>query len=376
MATNNMIISIVTNIAPPYRVKVWNALSLNYPTSLRCIFLAHNEANRDWNIDKESFEFKYDTLPGVAIKINSKFIHLNLGIISSLKRAKSDVIITTGYNPAQILAAMYALINGIPHIAMTDGTIESENNLSPIHRAIRKFLFKHTKAFIGASNGSIRLFKKYGINETAIFKSHLCANNELFRKTLKNSTQGNRRYDLIFSGRFDPIKNPLFAIDVGYRTSIILNRKISLLCIGSGQLLSEMQSKANQYKQHLHVDFAGFLQQESLPHAYASAKILLFPTAWDPWGIVANEACAAGTPTITTPMAGCSNEIIIDAQNGYILPLDEKVWSEHCAKLLIDNHLWESFSRASLTAVKEYTYENAAKGIYDAACSALGNRNV
>ena len=46
---------------------------------------------------------------------------------------------------------------------------------------------------------------------------------------------------------------------------------------------------------HLRELAAGFARQEDLPRWYGASRVFLFPTQWDPWGVVANEACAAAT---------------------------------------------------------------------------------
>ncbi len=68
--------------------------------------------------------------------------------------------------------------------------------------------------------------------------------------------------------------------------------------------------------------YAGYVSQAALPTYYAAAKILLFPTKLDPWGLVANEACAVGVPVITCANAGVAGDLILHGYNGYILELD------------------------------------------------------
>ena len=58
--------------------------------------------------------------------------------------------------------------------------------------------------------------------------------------------------------------------------------------------------------------FHGFAAQRELPDLYRSAKVFLFPTLADVWGVVANEACAAGLPVIVSPHAGVAGELVRD----------------------------------------------------------------
>jgi glycosyltransferase involved in cell wall biosynthesis len=187
---------------------------------------------------------------------------------------------------------------------MTDGTLESEQSLSLVHRAVRRVVYRFSEAFIGASLGSIRLYKSYNISSDRIFRSHLCINNSSFQSLASNQ----RSFDLMFSGRFAPEKNPLFALDVAAGVAIALKRKVSLLMLGSGPLLEQAKEHAMTLSSDVEVTIAGFVQQDELPKFYSLAKVFLFPSSWDPWGVVANEACAAGQAVIVSPHAGAAND--------------------------------------------------------------------
>lgn len=61
---------------------------------------------------------------------------------------------------------------------------------------------------------------------------------------------------------------------------------------------------------------------EKIPY-YRDAKALLFPTLWDePFGLVAIEALACGTPVVAYPH-GALPEIIDDGKNGYLVDSPE-----------------------------------------------------
>ncbi|MBU3666862.1 MAG: glycosyltransferase [Chthoniobacterales bacterium] len=62
--------------------------------------------------------------------------------------------------------------------------------------------------------------------------------------------------------------------------------------------------------------FAGFLNQSEIPKAYAVADVLVLPSeAWETWGLVVNEATAAGVPTVVSDQCGCSDDFA--AKNPY-----------------------------------------------------------
>ena len=359
-------VAIVTNIPAPYRIPIYKILAQHWGLeNFKVFYCAEKEGNRDWQLEQSGFKFKI--LKPCVFEYAGRYIHYNFDIVKALKLFQADVVITTGFNPTFIFAFAYAMANKKIHICMTDGTLASEQTLTFIHEAIRRSIFKYSKAFIGASVGSFKLYQSYGINKERIFKSHLCANNLAFHEPLK-TTQ--RHYDLMFSGRFAPEKNPLFAIEVAAGVAKLLNRKITLLMLGSGPFLEQAKHYATGIADIVEVIFPGFVQQDELPEYYCSAKVFLFPSSWDPWGVVANEACAAGQAVLISPHAGAANDLVINNENGYVMDLELSLWVEKAATLLSNPNLLTQLSKKSISMVQTYNYDSAALGIINAVDSA------
>ena len=361
-------VAIVTNIPTPYRLPVFEALADDPRLELKVFFCSGREPDRKW--DLRGARFKQVYLREKFVNYRDRFIHFNPDVWGALRLFCPNVVITCGFNPTYLLAYVYARWYGVKHVTMTDGTLESEEKLSGFHRWLRCRVFAGTHSFIGASEGSFDLYRTYGIDEADLYKSHLCANNEAFY----TAPTIEKRYDFIFCGRFVAVKNPLFALEVAKQVGIRLGRKIVVAFVGSGELEAEMRAAAAMTLE-VEAVFPGFARQDELPQLYASARIFLFPTQWDPWGVVANEACAAGLPILVTPVAGSARELVRDGESGFVLPLDLDRWVDAASTLLTDHELYLRFSNCSREQVGEYTYENAAKGIRDAVQSALGRNN-
>lgn len=297
--------------------------------------------------------------------LNERYIHNNPDLVPLLLKIKPDVVITDGFNPTHLYAFITACARGWPHVAMTDGTWRSEQALSFKHRLIRRMVFRFTRAFIAASEGGQKLFSSYGVPATACFYSWLCADNLRFSPATSRSEP---MHDFIFCGRLEPAKDPVFALSVARETAVRLRRKTSLLLVGSGSLESTLRHQAKAESATIDVHFYGFAQQAELPALYQSARIFLFPTHGDVWGVVANEACAAGLPVIATPEAGVAGELVVNGANGYVRTLDTAHWSACAQRLLSDTTLWQDFSTQSLQRVARYDFDSAAQGIH-AACN-------
>jgi glycosyltransferase involved in cell wall biosynthesis len=167
----------------------------------------------------------------------------------------------------------------------------------------------------------------------------------------------------MFSGQFIERKMPLFFAEVA-RNLYCKTGRCKALIIGSGPREKEFIGRLEEYG--IDYTYAGFVDQRDLPKYYSAARVFLFPTLSDPWGVVANEACSVGVPVITCNNAGVANDLIVHNYNGYILPLNTEMWSEYIISLINDNDLYQQLSFNAISKVQEYNYESASQGIIDA----------
>ena len=359
--------AIVANIPAPYRVPVFARLAAMPGLSLKVFFCSGREPDREWSLPEMTFAHEF--LAGAVARWRGRFIHANRGVARALAAFDPNVVVTTGFNPSHLLAWRHAAARGAGHVAMTDGTLQSESRLGWMHRAARRAVFRRSRAFVGASEGSMALYRSYGLPETALFRSALCVDNAAFGQAAARGHDV-REYDFIFCGRFAAGKLPTFAIEVASGVADRLRRRVRLLMVGSGPMDAEVRSAARGHAGRLDCVFAGFATQAALPGLYAQARVLLFPTRGDTWGVVANEACAAGLPVLVSPQAGVAGELVRDLLNGRVLELELERWIDEAAGLCRDAEMWTRMSANSRMLVAPYCHERAALGLAEAILAA------
>jgi glycosyltransferase involved in cell wall biosynthesis len=373
-------VALLTNIPAPYRVPVYDRLAAELGDNFRVLYLAPTEPNRQWQLPELKHEHRY--LKGVTIKgglastllrrqevdRDDVIIHLKLGVIRELRAFKPDIVITAGFSLPMLAGWLYALGAHAPHIVFSDGWRISEEGLSWAHRLVRRIVASTSAGFVGASRKTIELYRSYGASDN-LFLSPLCVDNEQF--LARRAEASDRSYDLVFAGRLIAKKMPLFFTDVVARLAHE-RRTVSAIVIGDGPLRRSMEERLNGLG-NVRVTFTGNLQQQDLPQAYSKGKVFCFPTLHDAWGMVANEACAAGLPVLTCARAGSADELVAHGENGYVLPLDVDIWAEHAQRLISDDALRTRMGASSVRRVADYNFEAAASGLLKAidACLAL-----
>ena len=133
--------------------------------------------------------------------------------------------------------------------------------------------------------------------------------------------QAHRRFFLC-SGRFVEcgIKNHLALIEAYrlYRQNAGDNAW-GLVILGDGALRSAYERRISEAELGDHVLLPGFVQYDLLPAWYQAASAFVLPSLKEPWGLVVNEAMAAGLPVLVSDRCGCVPELVAEGCNGYLL---------------------------------------------------------
>lgn len=101
-----------------------------------------------------------------------------------------------------------------------------------------------------------------------------------------------------------------------------------LLIAGTGAYLETLRTRAGEYGFNGDVRFAGFLSDEDRDRLYRVADAAVFPSIYEPFGIVALEAMAARCPVIVSDTGGLS-EVVRHGWTGLrVAPHDPEALAE------------------------------------------------
>ncbi|MCS1350123.1 glycosyltransferase family 4 protein [Mechercharimyces sp. CAU 1602] len=94
---------------------------------------------------------------------------------------------------------------------------------------------------------------------------------------------------------------------------------VKLLIAGEGYYDKELHALRDRLGLQEKVEFLGFIKDELRDQIYRIADLCVFPSKFEPFGIVALEALAHQTPVIVSDSGGLK-EVITDRQNGVLVP--------------------------------------------------------
>jgi glycosyltransferase involved in cell wall biosynthesis len=349
----------------PNNHRVFDYLARTLPIRLDVISCVAREPNRQWSVP-EGKTYKTHVLKGTWIKINEgRFAHINYGIWKALSNTKPELLIINGIYPSMLSGRIWSSVKKIPLAFCTDGTPATMPN-TPYHKIVRPWVLKRCRAVLCCSSQGEAFFRDEGFATSAVFKWPLIpawdAPNEI-----PNFAQ--RPFEILWCAQFNnTLKNVGFFVDVVLRLKQRI-RSLKIRMVGNGPLREQVVRRLRAAAADVTHDC--FLAQEELVRVFTSAKLLLLPSVWEPWGLVCNEAAQCGVVCMVSPHVGAAGDLVVDQINGRVLPLDVETWVRAAQELLDAPAKWSAFSSASRAGMRTRTLKAASDNFSDMVSYAL-----
>lgn len=103
--------------------------------------------------------------------------------------------------------------------------------------------------------------------------------------------------------------------------------------------------------------FLGKRGQNTLPYYYSAAEVVVMPSHYESFGMVALEAMACGTPVIASRVGGLAY-LIKDGETGFFVPAqDPKALAEKLRLLFVDHDLRSRFGAQAAAYAQGFQWE-------------------
>lgn len=365
-----MRIAMVTGCLAPYASRLYSRFARQTDVDLRIFQCARVEPGRQWKMP-EALNFRLISLPGLRFhRSDVSHIYFNPRILLELYRMRPELVILDSFSPTMLLAAAFAIVMRVPFALAIEGGREIDpGETSWIHAFVRRTLARRATLGICTSESARDMMASWGLERAStVLVPHVGTWSA--PETINGFDE--RPYDLLLCGTLNDRKNPLFLADVIDRL-VVGGLKPKLRIVGIGPLLDEFKSRLAAAG--VEARFDGYLQQDDIIASYGSAKLLVFPTKADTWGLVANEAILCGTPVIASPHAISARELVGAFGCGLVLDLDAGRWASAIRHAMLSRDSWQAFRARRAEALAWFAMDKAVAGLNQALVLAQSGRS-
>lgn len=148
-----------------------------------------------------------------------------------------------------------------------------------------------------------------------------------------------------------------------------------LVIVGDGEMRTSLQSRAAAAGVD-GVRFVGFRNQSELPRFFELSDVFVLPSRHEPWGLIVNEAMAAGLAVIVSDNVGCARDLVRNGHNGFVVPVDDV--DALCAALqaALQPGAAKSMGQRSREIIAAWSYADDLQGLKAALQHVTGKRLV
>ena len=178
---------------------------------------------------------------------------------------------------------------------------------------------------------------------------------------------------ILFVGRIEPLKG----LDVLLESIALLRQKDVLgeyrfcLVVIGGEAISDndllstemarIHALREQYGLNDLVAFLGKRSQDTLPYYYSAAEVVVVPSYYESFGMVALEAMACGIPVVASQVGGLAY-LVQDGITGFTVPVDDpQALADRLMQLLSNPALRTSMGKKAEQTAREYAWGEIAQ---------------
>lgn len=222
-----------------------------------------------------------------------------------------DAVVIHGHSdPGMLVAAAACRALGIPYLLRGDSTAGGRS--TGIRRRARdriaRAVVSPSAAGLAAGKLNHEFYRKYGARRI-VLAPYSVDNDRFAAPPAIGRDDLLARWGLpgtapvvMFCGKLDPRKRPLDLTAAVSRAG----SPVTTLMVGDGALADQVRAALPPGRGAV----TGFVNQADLPAYYHAADILVLPSSYEPWGLVVNEAMAAGVIPVVSDRVGAAPDLV------------------------------------------------------------------
>jgi glycosyltransferase involved in cell wall biosynthesis len=305
---------------------------------------------------------------------------------AALAAADPAVVAIPGWShPGALSALFWCLRARRPAVLMSDSALHDDVRRPAREAAKRCVVRLFGSALVGGVPHAAYACA-LGLPPAAVFDGYDVVDNAHFARGARRARLAGARWRrrlgvperfFLASGRFVPKKNLARLLEA----YAVYRRRAGpdawhLVLLGDGELRPGLERRIARADLAGHVSLPGFRQYDELPAWYGLASAFVHASTTEQWGLVVNEAMAAGLPVLVSNRCGCAPALVRDGVNGFAFdPCDVEELAGLMERVAaITDAQRRALAQAGQRIVAEWGPERFADGLMRAVQSALRRR--
>ena len=315
---------------------------------------------------------------------------LNPSLATAIGRGGFDAVCVQGYNFASHWIA-YAAAAGVrvPWMMRGESTLLYET--TPLRRAAKTALLaplvRGAGALLCIGEHNRRFYESLGARPSQLFHAPYSVDNDYFAtraRTARDSGAsaairqrlgaGPDDVVLLFVGKYLKRKRPVDVVEAVASLGDA-SRRVVVAFVGEGEERPALESAIA--RTGVRACLTGFVNQSELGAWYGASDLFVLPSTYETWGLVVNEAMAAGLPVVVSDLVGCGQDLVAGRGTGGVhKAADPASLAEVLRPLVGDDGLRRSAAAKALEVIAGYDVSVTAAGVVEALQAVASRRSA
>lgn len=325
-ARRRLTLATVDTTLTPYRLHVHRRIVRELPVRLLSLHLRDHDA-LPWTLEvPDGLEVQsFDPARDGRRRGVGTDIAVARRVLERLRERRVDAVVLGGYGDlTRALLILGCARVGLPVLLFGDSNVRADLVRGPRRAAKRLVLprlLERCAAVLACGSLGVEYFLRYGVPRERLFLSPYepdyaplegASDADAARARARWGLAAGRPR-LLFVGRLSDEKRVDLLIDAFGR--VASSRPTwELVIAGSGPLEAALRRRSAERAPQAR--FLGFVEPDELPALYRVSDALVLPSDYEPWGVVVNEALAAGLALVCAEGVGAAAELLRDGVNG------------------------------------------------------------
>jgi len=346
----------------PYVIDLIREVRKVWDGEIEVLFLSINHS-QNWGIDLDVD--KYSVWSGEGV----------YAYWDKIRSGNYSLVHLAGWGHKYLLFGLFfARLLGARVSMESDTPLPRDLSLSKriLKRLLLPGIFKLPNIFLPGGEKQAEFFQYYGVNREKIIIAQMTVDIHKIQSYLSSISENKRvsilkylnittsSFVFLYVGRLEPHKGIVELINVFNKIAVKYSN-INLLIVGDGSLRKIVEDSSVK---HENVKYTGRLSGDELLDTFCIANSFVLPSTFEPWGLVINEAMAAGLPVIVSDRVGCNSDLVDEGKTGFIYDAtDVNQLAIQMEKLVSDKSNSKKMGTNSLKKISGWTKKNEAENV-------------